>query len=156
MADVKLTGLKASNAHGFLAALGVMEALHAVGADASLSWSVDLFPHAVLSTPADYELLVPLLLDDRDRRLSGAVLNYPPGSPFDTLGCSAAELTSWARHVGELSNHHPDVNQWSGLVIEGGFTNKGDAKPTHFDFSTGQVKFLKCVRLIAQALSAKM
>jgi hypothetical protein len=156
VSQLKLTGLKANSAHGYLASLGVVEALQSVGLEPEMSWSTDFYPHALLSGVSDSDTLISALLDDRDRRLRGAVLNHPPGAPFQTLGCSKGELTTWAQGIGELPDDDPDIDQWAALVVEGGFTAQGKAKPTHLDFSAGQVKFLKVVREIAQALDERL
>lgn len=157
MPALKLTGLTANCALGYLAALGVMEALHSVvSPDIEMRWSDDFYPHAVLHGLSGPEELIAALLDDRDRRRQGSVLNHPPGKPFDTLGCSPEELLEWAHRIGELADDDPDVDQWAALLIEGGFTAQGKAKPTHLDFSSGQVKFLKVVRLVADALDADL
>lgn len=153
MSELKLTGLTANSAHGYLAALGVVEALRSVEIDTDMFWSTDFYPHAILRGVSDSEVLKSALLKDRDRRLRGAVLNHPPGHPFDTLGCSKDDLSAWAERIGELPDDDPDIDQWAALLIEGGFTAQNKAKPTHFDFSAGQVKFLRVVRLIAQALN---
>ena len=132
MSELKLTGLTANSAHGYLAALGVVEALRSVGIDTGMFWSTDFYPHAILRGVSDSEILISALLEDRDRRMRGAVLNHPPGHPFDTLGCSKDELSAWAERIGELPDDDPDVDQWAALLIEGGFTAQSKAKPTQF------------------------
>lgn len=150
---VRATGLRGDTAHGFLAALGVLQALRRTAPGVRLSWSEDFRPRAVLHGTT--RELYSAILADRDARLAGAVLNYPAGRPFDTLKCSAGQLTAWATSIGELIDDDPDIDLWSALLIEGGFDNSGKAKPTHFDFSAGQVKFLKVVRDIGSALTAQ-
>lgn len=151
MVDVKLTGLTANSAHGFLAALGTLAGVRSEYPAARLHWSADFLPHAILSD-IDPDMLIGTLLTDRDKRLAGPVLNHPPDKPFETLKCSESELKVWATRIGELPDDDPDIDLWSALVVEGGFDNNNRAKPTHFDFSAGQVKFLKAVREIARAL----
>jgi hypothetical protein len=152
MSDLKLTGLTGNSAHGYLAALGVIEALRSVGLDVEMFWSTDFYPHAILRGVSDPVALIGALLDDRDRRFRGAVLNHPVGHAFEKLACSRDELSAWAARIGELPDDDPDIDQWAALLIEGGFDGQGKAKSTHFDFSSANVKFLKFVRLIAQAL----
>jgi len=152
MPGLKLTGLTANSAHGYLAALGVIEALRSTGLDAEMSWSADFYPHAVLRGVDNSDALISALLDDRDQRRRGAVLNHPAGQPFDTLGCSPDELSTWAEKIGRLPHNDTDADQWAALVIEGGYTAQNKANPTHFDFSAAQVKFLKVVRQISDNL----
>jgi hypothetical protein len=147
-----LTGLTANSALGYLAALGVIEALHTAGHHVELHWTDDFYPHAVLRGIDNPDTLIGALLDDRDRHLCGAVLHHPPDHPFDTLGCSPADLTAWAHRIAALPDDDPDIDQWAALLIEGGLTAQGKAKPTHLDFTAGQVKFLKVVRTIAHTL----
>lgn len=153
MTAVKLTGLKSNSAHGFLAALGVLAGARSAFPDMRLRWSADFLPHAILSG-VDPGQLISTLLTDCDQRLAGPVLNHPAEKPFETLKCSESELRAWATHVGEILDGNADVDLWSALVVEGGFDNNGRAKPTHFDFSAGQVKFLKVVREIGRSLGA--
>lgn len=155
MTEIHLTGLRADAAHGFLAAMGVMAATRFSAPDLQLHWTSDFIPHAVL-TGVDPTDLIDLVLTDRDQRLNGAVLNHPAGKPYDTLKCTAEELTAWAARIADLPDNDPDIDLWSALVIEGGFDNNNRSKPTHFDFSAGQVKFLKVVREIAESLTAEM
>ncbi|WP_066908097.1 type I-G CRISPR-associated protein, Cas3-extension family [Millisia brevis] len=152
---VQATRLRGDTAHGFLAALGVLQAARRIVPGVRLSWSEHFRPRAVLhGTTRDQ--LISAILADRDARMTGAVLNHPADAPFDTLKCGADGLTAWATRIGELADDDPDVDLWSALVIEGGFDNSGKAKPTHFDFSAGQVKFLKVVREIGGALTPNL
>jgi hypothetical protein len=155
MSETHLTGLRADCAHGFLAAMGVLAATRFSAPELRLHWSSDFIPHAVISGVASTTLL-DILLTDRDHRLAGAVLNHPAGNPYETLKCAAEELADWSTRIGDLPDDDPDVDLWAALVVEGGFDNNNRSKPTHFDFSAGQVKFLKVVRDIAEALTAEM
>ncbi len=151
MNAIELDPIRATSAQGFLCGLGALEALHRQGIDAQLSWSSGPFPHAVVHGVASKEAMVEAVLADRDRRLQGSVLNYPVGAPFDQLSCDAEDLKDW---VHELADDDPDLDLWSGLLVEGGYAGSGKAKPTHFDFTAGQKKFLKIVREIGQALDS--
>ena len=81
------------------------------------------------------------------------MLRYPPDNPFETLGCDPDTLRDWAKDIGDLSDDDPDVDLWNALVIEGGYTAQRKSKPTHFDLTAGQMKFLRVVRDIAAALT---
>jgi len=151
--ELELAGLTANSAHGFLAALGALAGVRRAFPDARLHWSADFWPHAILSGVDPY-VVVDKLLVDRDERLQGPVLNYPPDRPYDTLKCTVDELGEWARRVAGLPDDDPDLDMWSALVVEGGLDNNNKAKPTHFDFSAGQVKFLKVVREICFSLDS--
>ena len=153
---IELPALQANSAHGFLAAIGVVEALHRAGLDARLSWTAELFPHARLHGPASIDEAIAAVLRDRDRRLGGFVLDHPPGAPYDTLGRPAVEAAAWWQRAAAQPDDHPDLDLFCGLLVEGGRTGKGASKPTHFDLTAGQAKFLKIVRSIAQALNADL
>ena len=150
-----MTGLRADSAHGFLAALGVMQALRRSGLPTRLAWSHDFRPHAVLhglDSPTD---LYDAILSDRDQRMTGVVLGFPANQPFDTLGRTVGEFDDWLTAVVDADvPGNPDVDLWSALVIQGGLTGAGKTKPTHFDFTAGQQKFLKIARTLGTNLDA--
>lgn len=147
-----LTALRADSAHGFLAAIGVVEALYRVGLSVGLSWTSELLPHAVLHGVPGFDEAVAAILHDRDRRLHDVVLGYPAGVPFETLSRSGEEFAAWFEHVAAQPDDHPDLDLFCGLLIQGGKTANGNSKPTHFDLTAGQAKFLRIVRSIAGAL----
>jgi hypothetical protein len=151
-ARIELTGLRANAAHGYLAALGVVESLYRERLSPQLSWTDGFVPVAVLTYSGDIEDLIDAVLRDRDRRTEDFVLNFPPGRPFDTLERTPNEMVAWAECAAGKPNDHPDLDLWSALVVEGGLTAAGQTKSTHFDFTTGQVKFLKIVRTIGANL----
>lgn len=154
MPPLELHGLTADSAHGFLAGIGVLEALRGAGIHARLSWSDGFYPHAILHGVPGTETLYTAILTDRDTRLAGPVLNHPTDNPFTGLSQPAHELTHWARIIAELDDNDPDVDLWSALVIEGGYDNNEKSKPTHFNFAAGQVRFLDVARQIGRALDA--
>ncbi|MGI8761226.1 MAG: type I-G CRISPR-associated protein, Cas3-extension family [Jatrophihabitantaceae bacterium] len=151
-----LPGLPVTSAHSFLAALGTVEALHRAGLEAALSWSIGPFPHAQLHGVSSMDEAVGAILSDRTRRMKDFVLGYPARDPFETLGRTRTETYAWWAHVAEQPHDHPDLDLFCGLLIDGGRTAEGKAKPTHFDFTAGQAKFLKIARTIGEALDADM
>ncbi len=154
MTTIEMSGLRADTAHGYLAALGVMQALRHSRFDARMSWTADFNPHAVLHGLDSTENLYEAVLNDRDRRMTGVVLGYPNGQPFPTLGRSPLEFANWLDAVEQADRaENPDVDLWCGLLVEGGVTGAGKSKPTHFDFTAGQQQFLKIARTLGAGLT---
>lgn len=153
MTSIDMSGLRADTAHGFLAGLGVVQALRRSGLHARMSWSDGFIPHAILHGVDSVEQLYGAVLDDRDQRMSGVVLGFPEVQPFPTLSRSQAELDSWLDAVTRADvRGDPDVDLWCGLLIEGGYAGSGKSKPTHFDFTAGQQQFLKICRVLGSTL----
>lgn len=154
MTTMELTGLSGEAAHGFLATLGLLEATRDSGLEARLAWDGDLFrPRPAITINGTEQDLIDAVLADCKATLVGPVLNFPPGEGFPTLKCEPAQLASWASAIDSDSTRSADADLWCGLVVEGGMDNGGRSKPTHFDFSAGQMKFLKSVRELGSAMN---
>lgn len=152
-AHLELRALRADTAHGYLAALGMMQALRRASVSPRLAWSDEFTPHAVLHGVDSFEHLVDAVLRDRDKRMSGVVLGYPQSNPFPTLARSPEEFTQWLDAVYEADiEEDPDVDLWCGLLIQGGLTGKGWSRSTIFDFTSGQKQFLKIARSVGAGL----
>ena len=151
--SLELPGLRADSAHGYLAALGVMQALRRASITPRLAWSDGFTPHAIVNGVESAEHLMDAVLGDRDQRMSGVVLGYPKSNPFPTLARSREEFAQWLEVVSEADiEENPDVDLWCGLLVQGGLTGKGESRSTIFDFTSGQKKLLKIVRAIGMGL----
>ena len=67
MNEVALPALEGTNPLGFLAALGVLDALTCANPDATLRWTDELVPHAVIGGVSDLDMLLDVLDRDRER-----------------------------------------------------------------------------------------
>jgi len=65
MNEVALPALEGTNPLGFLAALGVLDALACANSGATLRWTDELVPHAIIGSVGDLDMLLDVL--DRDR-----------------------------------------------------------------------------------------
>lgn len=149
MTDIRLPALEGTNPLGFLAALGVLDALSAEIHGVTLHWTDDLVPHAIIGGIGDIGLLLDTLGEDRERWAGSAVLGYPAdGQPFADAKPGGRELRQWFEHV-ERMGQRADADLLCALVAEDAFDNNGRAKPTHLHFTAGQQKFLGMVRELA-------
>jgi hypothetical protein len=153
MTDVPLTALEGTNPLGFLAALGVLDAMSAATQGVTLRWTDDLVPHAVIGGAGNLDHLLDTLDKDRDQWADTAVLRFPAnGQPFADAKPDGRQLRQWFEHVGGQSRPRADADLLCALVAEDAFDNNGRAKPTHLHFTAGQQKFLGMVRELAAAV----
>jgi hypothetical protein len=151
--DIPLPGLEGTNPLGFLAALGVLDAMSAIIPGVTLRWTEDLVPHAVIGGPCDLGQLLDTLDKDREQWNGSAVLRFPAdGQPLADAKPNGSQLRQWFEHVGDRSRHRADADLLCALVAEEAFDNNGRAKPTHLHFTAGQQKFLSMVRELAAAV----
>ena len=153
MTDIPLPALEGTNPLGFLAALGVLDAVSASIPGATLRWSDDLVPNAVIGGLGDLGQLLDVLDKDREQWGSSPVLRFPAdGQPLADAKPGDRQLRQWFEHVGARSANRADADLLCALVAEGAFDNNGRAKPTHLHFTAGQQKFLSMVRELASAV----
>lgn len=153
MTGIPLRALEGTNPLGFLAALGVLDAVSATIPGATLHWTNDLVPHAVVGGPGDLGQLLDTLDKDREQSADSAVLRFPAdGLPLADAKPDGRQLRQWFEHVGERNRHRADADLLSALVAEDAFDNNGRAKPTHLHFTAGQQKFLSMVRELADTV----
>jgi hypothetical protein len=151
--DIPLPALEGTNPLGFLAALGVLDAMSATIPDVTLRWSEDLVPHAVVGGPGDLGQLLDMLDKDREQWVGSAVLRFPAdGQPLADAKPDGGQLRHWFEHVNDQNRHRADADLLCALVAEDAFDNNGRAKPTHLHFTAGQQKFLSMVRELAAAV----
>ena len=142
-----LPGLEGNNPLGFLAALGVQEALHIQDLDVRLWWTNELIPTDVVDVPLD--------------RL---------------VECISTALQGWSKHR-SLNPHisskdssakfsPPDIRQYlkvtqdqkigsslaTALISEASIDNKGVAKPSDLYFTAGRLLFVKIARTLLASL----
>jgi hypothetical protein len=151
--DIPLPALEGTNPLGFLAALGVLDAVSATIPGVTLRWTDELVPHAVVGGPGDLGQLLDTLDKDREQWVGSATLRFPAdGQPLADAKPDGRQLRQWFEHVGDRTRHRADADLLCALVAEDAFDNNGRAKPTHLHFTAGQQKFLSMVRELAVAV----
>lgn len=157
MHEIDLVPFDGTNPICFLAALGVLGVLTRDGRDATLRWTDELVPHAVVTGAASIDELVMVVDADRGRWQRSAVLDWPPGTPLEHARPGPDELRAWTAAVLEVATQRPwDAELFSALVAEGGLGRSGKAKPTHFDFTAGQQRFLRDARTLRDGLTPEL
>jgi hypothetical protein len=153
MTDLSLPALEGINPLGFLAALGVLDAVTSAGGEATLWWTDELAPHAVLRSSGNLESVLDVLDSDRRRWAHSPVLRYPAGEPLRDAKPDRAGLRGWFEAV--LQSGGPaDADLLCALVAEDALDGNGNAKPTHLHFTAGQQQFLEMARTLASDVDA--
>ena len=152
MNEVPLPALEGTNPLGFLAALGALDALVRDGCDATIRWTDELVPHAVVGGVNGLDTLLDVLDRDRQRWSDSLVLRFPESGPLPDAKPGEALLRAWFEVVFEARDRHADADLLCALVAEGAFDGKGSAKPTHLHFTAGQQQFLEMVRTLASSV----
>jgi hypothetical protein len=149
MRDMALPALEGTNPLGFLAALGVLDALASENPDATLRWTDELVPHAVIGGISDLDLLLDLLDRDREAWRDSGLLSWPEGAPLPDAKPREEMLHEWFEAVAGQHDGHAESDLLCALVAEGALDRSGKAKPTHLHFTAGRQQFLNMVRLLA-------
>jgi hypothetical protein len=150
MNEVPLTALDGTNPLGFLAALGVLEALSSAVPNATLRWTDDLVPHPIVTGSANVDQLLDTLDKDRKEWLGSALLRFPQGGELlSEAKPSGHQLRQWFEFVSDRGDRAA-ANHLCAIVAEEARDNNGKAKPTHLHFTAGQQQFLSMVRELAQ------
>lgn len=150
MRDVSLPALEGTNPLGFLAALGVLDALAVTTPAVTLRWTDELIPHAIIGGVGDLDWLLDVLNRDRERWGSNALLRFPEPSPLADAKPGKGQLRSWFEFVAAQSDEtRSGSDHLCAVVAEGAFDNNQKAKPTHLHFTAGQQQFLNMVRDLA-------
>lgn len=149
MTDVPLPALEGTNPLGFLAALGTLDAVASAGCEATLRWTEDLVPCAIVSGAGSLDDILGLVDSDRQRWGSSPVLNFPTQKPLRDAKPSPAGLRSWFETVLASGEGQVDSDLLCALVAEDALDGNGHAKPTHLHFTAGQQQFLEMVRALA-------
>jgi hypothetical protein len=152
MNEVPLPALEGTNPLGFLAALGVLDAISATRPVAALRWTDDLVPHAVVSGVPDLGELFDILDKDRAGWTDSSVLSFRADrEPLPDAKPGGSDLRRWFEFVAD-DGRRSDADHLCAIVAEDAYDNNGKAKPTHLHFTAGQQKFLSMVRELAQRL----
>ena len=152
MNELALPALEGTNPLGFLAALGVLDALTAENPDATLRWTDELVPHAVVGGARDLDTLLDVVDRDREAWRDSALLGFPQDSPLPDAKPGVRLLREWFEAVAGQHDRRADSDLLGALVAEGALDGSGKAKPTHLHFTAGQQKFLDMVRLLAASV----
>jgi hypothetical protein len=154
MNDISLPALEGTNPLGFLAALGVLDALTYKTRDATLRWTDELVPHAIVSGVADRELLLDVLDQDRHGWKDSVLLGFPKESPLKDAKPDDLLLREWFDTVSQRRDSRADSDHLCALVAEGAFDGSGrKAKPTHLHFTAGQQQFLEMIRTLSSKVN---
>lgn len=154
MTDVSLAALEGTNPLGFLASLGVLDALAAAGRGATLRWTDELVPHAVVTGVADDDELIALLDQERTRWLGSLLLDFPADAPLADAKPDRVQLRAWFEAAARSDVPRDQADMLCALLAEGAFDGGGKAKPTHLHFTAGQQRFLEMVRVLAEQVDA--
>lgn len=155
MTELELPALDGTNPLGFLAALGVLDVLHRAGRPATLCWTDDIVPAAVVTGTADADDLIAVLDGDRARWQRSVALRGPRGVPLDDAKPPPTVLRDWAAEiVTTLDRSRADADLFAALVSEGAVDRNGNTKPTHLHFTAGQQSFLAMARELAERVDA--
>ena len=149
MNEVALRALEGTNPLGFLAALGVLDALTSQNHDATLRWTDELVPHAIIGGVSGLDLLLDVMDRDREMWRDSALLGFPEDSPLPDAKPGVKLLREWFEAVAGQHERRADSHLLCALVAEGALDGNEKAKPTHLHFTAGQQQFLKMVRLLA-------
>lgn len=155
MTELLLPALEGTNPLGYLAALGALDAMARGGRQATLRWTDDLVPQALLGGVEDTDDLLDLLDDDRLSWADSLVLGYPESKPLTDAKPDAGVLRDWFERV-FASNRSADSDMLCSIVAEGAFDRNKKAKPTHLHFTAGQQQFLDMVRTLASDVTKDM
>ena len=149
MSEVALPALEGTNPLGFLAALGVLDALTCTMPDATLRWTDELVPYAIIGGVGDLDRLLEVLDDDREAWSGNVLLDFPEDAPLQDAKPGEKMLRKWVEAVSGKDDNRTASDHLCALVAEGAFDGKRNAKPTHLHFTAGQQQFLEMVRILA-------
>jgi hypothetical protein len=149
VSEVPLPALEGTNPLGYLAALGVLDALAAARPAATLRWTDDLVPHAIVNGILSVDELLDVLDKDRAEWTSSAMLRFPASQrPLPDAKPGGPELRRWLQFVAD-EGLRSDADHLCAIVAENAYDNNAKAKPTHLHFTAGQQQFLNMVRELA-------
>lgn len=155
MTELLMTGLVGTDPLGLFAALGTLDVVRRAGRAATLRWTDDVVPHAVLTGVAGVAELAELVVVDAQRWRRSPVLTWGPdqGRPLRDAKPLPHHLREWTAAVLDDASDRADADLLMAIVAEGALAGKGEAKPTHFHFTAGQQQFLGMVRELADEIT---
>jgi hypothetical protein len=152
MTEIPLPALEGSNPLGYLAALGVLDALSAATPAVTLKWTDELVPSAVIEGfGGDPDELLDMLDRDRQEWTTSPLLSFPPDAPVLTDAKPAEkQLRDWFEFVSGPNGNEAAADHLCAIVAENTFDGGGGrAKPTHLHFTAGQQQWLRMARELA-------
>ena len=138
----RLPGLPGDNPLGFLAALGVQEALDDQNAGHRLHWTDDPIPQPVLNPARNPDEIAQAVRAIAKTWLDGPALSEALDSKLKLKPPHIREYLSRARNAGASG-----ALAWC-LLAEDSLDNGGVAKPSALYFTAGQMKFVTMARTI--------
>ncbi len=151
MKEMALLALEGTNPLGYLAALGALDALTRKVDGATLRWTDELVPHAIVGGVGDLDTLIDALDRDREEWTGSALLGFPRESPLPDAKPDQLKLRGWFEAV-SMEGGHAASDHLCALVAEDALDGKRNAKPTHLHFTAGQQQFLEMVRTLASSV----
>jgi hypothetical protein len=152
MNEMPLFALEGTNPLGYLAALGVLDALTRKVGHATLRWTDELVPHAIVGAIGDLDTLLDVLDRDREEWTDSGLLGFPKESPLPDAKPDRLTLRKWFEAVFTADRDRAASDQLCALVAEDALDGKGNAKPTHLHFTAGQQQFLEMIRALASSV----
>ncbi len=147
MSELILTGLDGANPLGFLAAIGVVEALEAQGFAARLAWEDRGVWQPTLRGVRDADELIEVLDEDRLSCASDSMLLFEYDGTYDLKpppGVFRAKLKTLTRDARRDARRAVD---WAAaFATDIAVDNNGNTKPTALHFTAGQQTFLQVAR----------
>jgi len=116
MNDVTLPALAGTNPLGFLAALGILDIVSRIVPEATLRWTDELVPRAVMGGTEDLDQVLDILDHERDRWGTSALLAFPSGSPLADAKPDPELLRGWLEAVLQAGGSGPDADLLCALV----------------------------------------
>lgn len=147
MTELRLRALDGTNPLGFLAALGALDATARSGRQATLRWTDDLVPQAMLGGIENSDELLEVLDADRSSWAQSLLLRYPETRPLADAKPDEHMLRGWFESA-YAADRAVDADMLCSIVAEGVFDRARKAKPTHLHFTAGQQQFLEMVRAL--------
>lgn len=149
MNNVSLPALEGTNSLGFLAALGVLDALAATRPAVTLRWTDELVPYAVIGGSGGLEDLLDALDRDREQWKDSPLFRFPEEAPLSDAKPGKELLRDWFKFVSGPDGREDAAEHLCAIVAEDALDGKQKAKPTHLHFTAGQQQFLEMVRMLA-------
>jgi hypothetical protein len=155
VSELLLPGLDGTNPLAFLAALGTLDSLARGGRHATLRWTDDLVPQAMVAGADDLEDLLTALDADRLGWAESTVLRFPAAAPLPDAKPASTVLRDWLQEV-LAEGRDTDIDLLAAIVAQGAFDRNTKAKPTHLHFTAGQQQFLDMARALAAEVDKKL
>lgn len=155
MHEVALMGLDGANPLGFLAALGIMEAVCDGALEARLSWRYVGAWRPVLASPhPDLDSLLRRLDMDREACIAdpALALHYDGKADLKPKPERFREFLLQLRELVSATNRR-SVDWASAFATDVAVDNNGNTKPTALHFTAGQQQFLQMVNELASRVT---